>query len=77
MHKTTSNGNTVFHPSVKTYLPPTIKDEFVSDEGERTFILSNGNTINADKYNAVWNPPKGIVNMKGKGERLDGKQRIY
>lgn len=77
MTKTTNNGSVNFHATVPTYLPPVISDQFVDDYGELQFILANGNTIPANRYNSMWHPIKGIVNMKCKGDRIDGKQRIY
>jgi len=68
----TSNGNTVtFHPNVKTYLQPVIVDQFTDDDGSLQYVLSNGNTIPADRYNSLWNPHKGIINWKTKGENPD------
>lgn len=77
MTKETKNGSTNFHANVKTYLPPVIVDQFCDDAGELQYALSNGNTIPASRYNSLWLPVKGVVNMKGKGNRIDGKQRMY
>lgn len=71
------NGNITFHPQVKTYLPPIISHDFIDDNGELNYALQNGNTTLASRYNAIWNPCKGTINPKGKGGRIDSKQRIY
>lgn len=77
MTKTTVNGNLVFHATVKSYLPPVIEHDFVDDEGELQYALANGNTIPANRYNAVWNPGKGIINWKAEGNTIGNKQAKY
>ena len=77
MTKTKENGNLIFHATVKTYLPPIIAHDFIDDDGELNYALSNGNTTLASRYNAVWNPPKGIVNMKAKGRNPDRTRIEY
>jgi len=79
MLKTTTHGNTNFIPEVKAYRPPVIVDSFTDDSGELQYVLANGNVTPATMYNALWNPPKGIVKGKfeTKGDRIDSKQRIY
>lgn len=77
MTKETKNGAVNFHPSVKTYLPPTIVDQYCDDNGELIYCLSNGNTINANRYNSLWRPSKGVIDWKAKGNRIDNKQRLY
>ncbi len=71
MTKTTTNGNVNFHANVKSYLPPLIVDHFIDDNGEKNYVLANGNTTLESKYNSLWMPVKGIVNMKGKGDNPD------
>jgi len=77
MTKTNKNGSVNFHAEVKAYTAPKVVDSFNDDKGEENYILENGNTIPATRYNAIWNPVKGVINLKGKGERVDGRQRIY
>lgn len=64
MLKTVTHGTTNFHAQVKAHYPPTITDSFVDDSGELQYVLANGHTIPAHRYNAVWNPPKGVVKAK-------------
>lgn len=77
MTKTTKNGSTDFHAEVKAHTAPKIVDSFNDDAGEENYVLSNGNTTLASRYNAIWNPCKGTINPKGKGDRIDAPQRIY
>lgn len=77
MTKTTVNGNLVFHATVKSYLPPVIVDQFADDEGELQYILANGNTIPANRYNSLWNPKKGVINWKAKGQNPDKTKISY
>ena len=71
------NGNVRFFPTVPTYTAPKIAHDFVDDDGELNYALENGNTTLASRYNAIWNPCKGIVNMKGRGNTIESKQRKY
>jgi len=71
MTKTSINGSVNFHATVKTYHQPVIIDQFVDDEGEIQFILANGNTIPANRYNSLWLPNKGTINWKAKGQNPD------
>ena len=64
MLKTVTNGNINFHAQVKAHYPPTITDSFVDDSGELQYVLANGHTTPASRYNAIWNPPKGLVKAK-------------
>lgn len=73
MTKDTKNGSVNFHANVRTWIPPTISDQFVDDEGILQFCLSNGNTMPADKYNQLWNPPKGQINWAAKGNGIDSR----
>lgn len=77
MTKESKNGSLNFHATVPTYLPPTIVDQFCDDTGELQYALSNGNTIPADRYNSLWNPRKGLIDWKAKGNRIDSPQRKY
>ena len=70
MRKENKNGNLNFHASVPTYLPPKIVDEFIGDDGEKHYALSNGNTTLASRYNSLWNPTPGKVNWNGKGDTI-------
>jgi hypothetical protein len=67
----TAYGNNVeFKANVKSYTPPLVIDTFMDDDGNENYLLANGNTSLADRYNALWNPKKGVVNndKKYKGE---------
>ena len=77
MTKETKNGSVNFHAQVKTYLPPTIVDQFCDDAGELQYCLSNGNTIPAIRYNSLWHPKPGVIDWKAKGNRIDAAQRKY
>lgn len=70
------NGIT-FIPKVPTYTPPVIVDQFCDDDGELNYVLANGHTSLASRYNSIWHPAKGIVNMKGKDEPIGNKQAKY
>jgi hypothetical protein len=72
----TPQGNNVeFKASVKCYTAPVVIDTFMDDEGNENYLLANGNTSLADRYNALWNPKKGIVNnnIKYKGENNNSR----
>lgn len=71
MTKTVTNGSTNFHAQVKTYQMPTIVDQFSDDDGVLQFVLSNGNTIPANRYNSLWHPQPGVINWKAKGDNPD------
>lgn len=77
MTKTTHNGSINFHASVKTYIQPLILDQYIDDDGELQYVLDNNRTTPASKYNALWLPIKGTVNMKGKGDNIGNKQARY
>jgi len=77
MTKTTTNGSCNFHASVPTYHQPKVIDKYMDDEGEEVLVLDNGRTSLASKYNQLWNPHKGVIDMKSKGEPINGKQKIY
>lgn len=64
-------GQTTFSPVVPTYLPPVIIDQFVDDSDELQFILANGNTIPANRYNSVWKPAKTAIQWAAKGSNPD------
>ncbi|MES2382424.1 MAG: hypothetical protein V4538_15360 [Bacteroidota bacterium] len=77
MNKTT-NGNTVtFHPTVRTYQMPKIMEEMIGDDGELHYILDNGNTSLASRYNSLWLPTKGVVNMAAKAPNPDTTKSHY
>jgi len=42
------------------------------DDGEITYVLEGNKTILKDRYDAMWNPPKGVVNMKARDKNPDG-----
>ena len=77
MYKEKKNGSVNFHASVPTYKPPVIVDQFCDDDGEINYVLANGHTSLASRYNSIWHPAKGIVNMKGKDEPIGNKQAKY
>jgi uncharacterized protein YgfB (UPF0149 family) len=57
---------------VKSNAAPVISEQFTDDEGNLQYILHNGRTTLAEKYNALWNPVKGKVMPVGyKGENRD------
>jgi len=70
-------GNVHFMPTVPTYKAPAIAETIVNDEGDEVYILENGNTSLKSRYDAIWNPIAGKVNMKGRGETIESKQRRY
>ena len=70
MHKENVNGNVIFHPTVKTFLPPVILDQYVDDDGELNYVLTGNRTTLASRYNALWLPTKSAVNWKGKGNTI-------
>jgi len=76
MTKETKNGAVNFHASVPTYLPPVIKDQFIDDEGNLTYVLESGNTVLADRYNSLWHPVKGKIDWHTKGENPDKRHII-
>lgn len=69
-----SHGNVTFHASVKTYLPPIIVDQFFDDNDELNYVLANNRTTLASRYNSLWHPTPGKINMQGKGEAIGNKQ---
>lgn len=69
-----SHGNVTFHASVKTWLPPVIVDQFCDDDGELNYVLANGHTSLASRYNSLWHPKPGIVNWNTKGDSIGNKQ---
>ena len=71
MTKSIINGVQTFRADVKAHYKPVIVDSFIDDTGEKILILSNGRETKETTYNALWNPLKGIVNWKGKGENPD------
>ena len=71
MTKKNVHGSVVFTASVPTYLPPAIVDEFIGDDGEKHYALSNGNTTLASRYNSLWHPKPGVINWKAKGDNPD------
>jgi len=75
MLKTVTNGTTNYRAEVKAHYPPTITDSFVDDSGELQYVLANGHTTPASRYNAIWNPPKGLVKAKWetKGDGIDSR----
>ena len=75
MLKTVTNGNLNFHAQVKAHYPPTIVDSFADDSGELQYVLANGHTTPAHRYNAIWNPPIGLVKAKWetKGDGIDSR----
>lgn len=77
MHKETKFGNTTYHAQVRTWKTPTIKDEFVNDDGVLTYVLESGATVAADRFNNLWHPVKSQVNWSAKGNRIDSPQRKY
>lgn len=61
----------VYRPQVKMYLPPIITGEKEVD-GVVHYKLANGNTMPKDKYDSLWNPPKGkILPKRYKGANPD------
>jgi len=73
MLKTTTHGSVQFHAEVKAYRPPVIVDSFTDDSGELQYVLANGTTTPAHRYNALWNPPKSnpVFDKKYKGQNPD------
>lgn len=43
----------------KENIKPVVVEDYTNDEGEVMLILGNGNHVLQDKYDALWNPPKG------------------
>jgi len=76
MTKTTKHGITTFHPNCKCYSAPVIKDQFIDDEGDLTYVLENGNTVLADRYNSLWHPVRGKIDWHTKGENPDKRHII-
>ncbi len=66
--KTRSDGkgyhSVDFKANVKAHTAPEIVDEIIEDSGEKMYVLANGNTIPAVRYDAIWNPVKGIIKPK-------------
>ena len=58
MLKTVTNGNINFHAQVKAHYPPVIKESFIDDDGEITYILANGRTCKETVYQNLWYPVK-------------------
>jgi len=77
MTKKTVHGSVIFTATVPTYLPPVIIDQFVDDSGELNYILANGNTSLASRYNSVWHPIKNTVQWKAKDTPIVHKQSKY
>lgn len=75
MYKEKKNGSVNFHASVPTYKPPVIVDQFCDDDGELNYVLANGHTSLASRYNSLWHPKPGIINWTSKGDNPD-KTRI-
>ena len=71
MTKTTINGNLTRKADVKVNYKPNIVDSFMDDNGEKILVLDNGRETTETRYNALWNPSKGIVNWKGRGDNPD------
>jgi len=78
MTKTTTQGVTNFHANCPYLTAPKIEDEFVGDDGELHYALSNGRTTLASRYNSLWHPKPGIVNhdKKYKGDNPDKRQQF-
>ena len=68
-----------YKANVKSNTAPEVAEQFIDDEGEVQYILSNGNTQPKLKYDAIWNPKKGIVNTNKmyKGENPDRTKEWY
>lgn len=61
-----------FRPERKSYSAPVVVDEIMDDDGERFYVLENGNMIPSIKYDAMWSQPKGIIKHKSyKGDNPD------
>lgn len=71
MTKAMVNGNLTFRAEVKANYKPAIVDSFIDDNGEKVLVLDNGRQTTETRYNALWNPSKGIVNWKGRGDNPD------
>ena len=64
MLKTVTNGNINFHAQVKARYPPVIKESFIDDDGEITYILANGRTCKETVYQNLWYPVKTPIKAK-------------
>ena len=71
------NGNTTYSPKVPTYRQPVIVDQFLDDNLELNYVLASGNTTLANRYDSMWNPKPGIVNMKAKDGNPDKRRITY
>ena len=71
MTKAMVNGNLTFRAEVKANYKPAIVDSFMDDSGEKILVLDNGRETTETRYNDLWNPCKGIVNWKGRGDNPD------
>ncbi len=64
---TNSYGHKTFSADVPSHTAPPISKEIQKD-GKRMYKLVNGHLQDADKYDALWNPPKGkILPSRSKG----------
>lgn len=77
MTKKTEHGHTTWVVKVPTYTPPIIVDEFRDDNDELNYVLANGNTTLAVRYNSLWNPKPSPVQWQSKGTAIQGKQQKH
>lgn len=74
---TSKDGNVDYKPTVPYNVAPKILDEVVMDDGELHYVLDNGRTSLASRYNSLWHPTKQIVNWNAKGDNPDRTKIPY
>ncbi len=69
--------NISFRGNRAIHIAPLVADVITDEEGVMQYVLENGNLFPAEKYDVLWNPPKGIIitDKKYKGDNPD-KTRI-
>jgi hypothetical protein len=65
-----------FKANVKSVTAPVIVDTITGDDGEESYVLENGNTFPKEKYDALWFPSRGKMNLhsKFKGNPIGSKK---
>jgi len=73
-----SNSNNVDYKSTgrPAMTAPKILDKYMDDEGNEVYVLPDNRTQLAMAYNALWNPVRGVINPKGRGENPDSRRRF-
>lgn len=69
MQQTSTQGRTA-------HTKPQIQESYVDDDFNVVHILTNGREMLADKYTELWEPKKGVINWKGRGDNPDKRRQL-